>query len=114
MAFLRQKMASFLTDAALRGMKALDANSSCAKALKKIDVENVLNEDINRICEAMSLAEIAKILSLAVKLKTSSQETSGAIKSDIKKIAEEVVTRLERKSGRLKIPEPCRHILLNL
>ena len=114
MAFLRKKMASFLTDAALRGVKALEPGSPCAAALKRLDVENILREDIDRICEAISLAEITKVLSLAVKLKASSQEGSRAIKSDIKKIAEEVVARLESKSGKLKIPEPCRHLLLDL
>ena len=114
MAFLKKKMVSFLTETALKGIRALDTDSPCAEALKKFDVEDILREDIDRICEAMSFGEMTKILSLAVKLKTPSQEGREIIKSDIKKIAEEIIARVESRSGKLKIPEPCRHLLLDL
>ena len=111
---LRQKMASFLIDAARKGIKALEPESECAKALEKIDIENALKEDINRICEAASFIEIAKITSLILRLETASEKNKEAIKDEIKRIAEDLVARVERDSGELKTPQPCRHLLLNL
>jgi len=111
---LRQKMATFLTEVSHKGIRALDSESACAKALKKIDAKNTLKEDINRICEAVSFTEATRILSLATLLKMENGEKKEVIKSEIKKIAEAVVARVERESGKLKTPEPCRRLLLNL
>ena len=111
---LRKKMASLLTDAASKGIKRLNPGSVCAKALKKINVKNTIKEDISRICEAISFTETTRILSLVTLLKMEDGEKKEEIKSEIKKIAEAVVARVERESGKLKIPEPCRHLLLNL
>ncbi len=111
---LKTKMASFLTEEALKRTKDLDSKSPCKKALTRIDVDNVLREDINRICEAVSLNEITRILSLARRLQDTSGEKKEEIKHDLKKIVEAVVARAEKESGRLRIPEPCRQLLLNL
>jgi len=32
----------------------------------------------------------------------------------LERIAKELVTRVEKKSGRLKLPKPCRYLLLDL
>ena len=32
----------------------------------------------------------------------------------LEKITKELVTRVEKKSGRLKLPKPCRHLLLDI
>ena len=111
---LRQKMALFLTDAARKGLKSLDPKSQCAKILRKSDFENILREDVNRICEATSFIEITKTISLTAQLQRASEEKRKAIKDELKKIAEDVVKRIEKKSGKLKMPKPCRHLLLNL
>ena len=111
---LRRQMALLLTNAASKGIKALDPGSECAKALKKTNIEDILREDIDRICGAVGFTEITKILSLATRLKASSVEKREATKRELKKIAEGVVARVEKESGKLKIPAPCRHLLLNL
>jgi len=107
-------MALFLTDLARKGIKALDSDSPCAKKLEKNDIENILKDDITRICEAASFTEITGILSLASRLQIASEEKKETIKKELKKIAEEIVVRVEGKSGKLKTPESCRHLLLNL
>ena len=110
----RKKMALLLTDAASKGIKSLSPESACGRALKKIDVKNTLKEDIERICEAVSLAEATRILSLAALLKMENAEKKEQIKGEIKRIAEAVVARVEQNSGKLRMPESCRHLLLNL
>lgn len=111
---LRQKMASFLIDAARKQIKGLNVESVYAKTLERIDVENMLREDINRVCEAASFIEITRIISLVSQLQAASDENKATIKGDIKKIAEGLVARIERDSGELKISQSCRHLLLNL
>lgn len=111
---LRQKIASFLTDSARKGIEMLDSECACAKTLEKIDVENSLREDINRICQAASFTEITRVLTLVTRLRMASREKKEAIKSEFKKIAEEVVARVEKESGKLKMPQTCRHLLLEL
>ncbi|MEE8424116.1 MAG: hypothetical protein V3S49_06200 [Thermodesulfobacteriota bacterium] len=107
-------MASFLIDTAKGGIDALDPGSSCAKELKEIDIDNILKEDISRICETISFIEITKILSLSTRLQAVSQAEEDEIKRKIKKMSQVVVARVEAKSGKLMIPESCRHMLLNL
>ncbi len=114
MNLLKKKIASFLTEEARKGMQDLDPDSPCRKALRKIDVDNVLREDINRICEAVSLAELTKILSLGRRLKTGSEDEKEETKRVLRQIVEAVVAKVERESGSLNIPEPCRQLLLNL
>jgi hypothetical protein len=114
MIILKQKAASILTDAAYKGIKNLNPESACAKALKGIDVEVVLRADIARLCETASLTEITRISSLAAQLPIASDEKKAAIKRELKKIAETVTARAESTSGKLKIPSACRHLLLSL
>lgn len=111
---LRQAMASFLASAAHEAMEDLDPSSPCARALETIDVERALEEDISRICQTITLGEIAAILSLAARLRTITGEEKRAVKTDLKKMAGEVAKRVEEKSGPLKLPEPCRHLLWSL
>ena len=110
---LRYKMAMLLTDMAYKGISRLDPKSTCAKALKKIDVGTVLREDINRICNSATIGEIAKIIAFAGQLRVTSEDNKQA-KSDLKELAEEIVARVERETGKLKIPQSCRHLLLKL
>ncbi len=114
MNLLRQRLAALLTDSTRRGINALDPHSPCTQVLEKIDVDGILDQDIARICKTVSYAEIARILSLAARAKISPQEKKRTIKGKLKKIAGDIVARTEKGSGKLGIPDPCRHLLLNL
>ena len=112
---VRRKLSSFLAEAAHKGIKALEPQSPCAKELNGIeDVDAIIAEEIEKICNAASLAEITKILFLTRRMKKTSGQKREAIKSQLKKIAEQVVTRVESESGPLRLPETCRHLLLSL
>ncbi|MEE8359459.1 MAG: hypothetical protein V3S04_00870 [Candidatus Omnitrophota bacterium] len=104
-------MASFLIDAAKRGIDSLDPGSPHIEELKKIDADNIIREDINKICETVSIAEIAKIFSLSARLQTVSKEKRGVIKDELKRIAQDAAVRAESKFGRLKTPERYRRLL---
>jgi len=108
-------MSSLLTNAASNGIKALDPQSQCAKELGKIhDVDRVIKKEIEKICSAATLAEITKILLLVARLKKTSGQKKESIKSNLKRIAEQLVTRVETESGPLRLPKTCRHLLLEL
>ena len=87
----------------------------CAKELDRIeDVDAIIAEEIEKICNAATLTEITKILFLTRRMKKTSGQKRETIKTELKKIAEQVVTRAESESGPLSLPETCRHLLLEL
>jgi hypothetical protein len=112
---IRQKLSSFLNEAARKGIKALEPQLPCTKELNGIeDVDAIIAEEIEKICNAATLAEITKILFLTQRMKKKSGQKRKAIKSQLKKIAEEVVTRAESQAGPLSLPQTYRHLLLQL
>jgi len=112
---IRRKMASFLTEAAHKEIEALSPDSPYAKELHEIgDVDNVIAEEIEKICNIATLGEITKAFLLVRRLKTASLQEKEAIESELRKIAEELVRRVETESGGLRIPNACRHLLLYL
>jgi hypothetical protein len=110
---IRRKMASFLTEAAHKEIEALSPDSPYAKELHEIgDVDTVIAEEIEKICNIATFGEITKAFLLVRRLKTASLQEKEAIESELSKIAEELVRRVETESGRLRIPNACRHLLL--
>lgn len=104
-----------MIEAALEQVEALDSASLCAQELSKIyDVNRVLKEEIRRLCAAATLSEITKVLFLTRQMKKTSGQKREPIKSQLKKIAEQVVTRAESQLGPLTLPETCQHLLLEL
>ena len=78
------------------------------------DVDAIIAEEIEKICETATLAEITKILFLTRRMKKTSGQKRKIVKSDLKKIAEVLVTRTEAESGPLKLPQSCRLILCGI
>jgi hypothetical protein len=111
---LRRRMSAFLVRVVRDGIKKMDPESPCAKELRKIDGEDIVRTEIDRICRAASVTEMTKVIALAEWLKGTSGQEREDIRNDIKEIAEELVARIERESGELRIPRPCRRLLLNL
>ncbi len=112
---LRRKLSALLIETAHQDIDSLDTESQCAKELSKIkDVDAVLAETAEKICQAATLAEISKILLLTARLKTTSGQKREAVKGEIKEIAEALAERVEAESGPLKLPQSCRPILLGL
>jgi hypothetical protein len=112
---LRKKLASVMIGTAYEEIGKLGKNSPYLKALKGVDVDKILAEDVSRICEDISMGEIMKILPLVAKLKIACQEDEHkALKCEIKEIALRVVERVEFKGGSLKLPASCRDLLLEL
>ena len=112
---IRKKLISLLINDANEEIKALDPQSQCAKELSQIeDVDAIIAEEIEKVCNAATLAEITKTLFLSRRMKKTSGQEREAIKSQLKKIAEEVVTRAESQVGPLTLPQTCRHLLLEL
>jgi len=111
---IRRKMISFLTEAVFKKIKALDPQSPSAKELSKIEFGEIIAEEIEKICNAATLAETTRALLLVTRLKKASGQEKEVIKSDLNTIAEQLVKRVETKSGRLKLHKTCRHLLLDL
>ena len=112
---LQKKLASIMVDTAYEEIGKLGKNSPYLKALEGVDIDKVLAEDVNRICESISLGEIMKILPMIAKMKIACREDEHrALKCDIREIALRVVERVESSGGKLKLPASCRDLLLEL
>lgn len=111
---IKRKVSSFLTEVARKEIEALDPESPCAKELSKIEADDIIAEDIEKMCNAATLAETTRALLLVTRLKKASGQEKEAIKSDLNTIAERLMTRVETKSGRLRLPKACHHLLLEL
>jgi len=112
---VRRKLSSFLIEAAHKDINALDPESVCAKELSKIkDVDAIIAETVEKICQGATSAEISKFLFLTARLKGTSGQKREVIKTNIKKIAGALIARIEAESGPLKLPQSCRFILLGV
>ena len=114
MNLIKRKVSSFLTEVARKEIEALDPESPCAKELSKIEADDIIAEDIKKMCNVATLAETTRALLLVTRLKKASGQEKEAIKSNLNTIAERLVTRVEAESGRLRLPKACHHLLLEL
>jgi hypothetical protein len=110
---LRRKLAEVIYDAAHQGLKRIDKDSPLAEELKKIDVEEVLRADIEKICNNLSFLEMTRVMALMVQLK-SEVKRQGAMKPQLKAMVQKLIDRIERDAGKLQTPMSCREILFNL
>ena len=114
MNLIRKKLADFLNEMSKKGMNKMDPDSSCAKSLEDLDKKALLKEDIQRISDEVSILEAGKILRLSAKLRWSGKADKDEYREDIKSIASKVLKRVEKKGGKLNLPEQCRNLLMNL
>ena len=93
----------------------MDSQSSCAKQLSEIEnLDEIIVEEIEIICKVAVLTDNSKVFFLTARLKRTSGQEKESIKSDIKKMAEVPVIRVEAESGPLELPQSCRFILLSI
>lgn len=111
---IKKKLADFLFEMSKNSMDALDHKSPCVKSLKNLDRDTLLKEDVQRICDEISILEAGKNMSLSTKLKLSNTGDADGYKNKMKSIAFEVVKRVEKKTGNLNLPPECRDLLMNL
>ena len=106
---VRRMLSSLLIEAAHKNIDGLDAQSACAKELREIeDVDAVITETAEKICQAATSIEISKIIFLAAQLTGTTGQKRETTKNDLKKIADVLIERVEAESGPLKLPQSCR------
>ena len=97
-------MVSFLTEAARNETE-----------LNKIeDVNTIIAEEIEKICNTASLSEITKTFLLLRRLENAPVDEKEIVKNKLNGIAEKLITRVETKSGPLKLSETCLHLFSEL
>ena len=111
---VKKKLADFLTELAKKELDAMDADNPCARALKGLDTDALLEKSIQRITYELSTLEAGRILSSSVKLRLSGTEDVDKHKKEIKLIASKVAKRVESKYGGLDLPPECQDLLMNL
>ena len=110
---LRAQVVSLITKSAQAGLEKLDKNSALAHQLKDVDVKALLEDCVRKICNEMSYFEMGRIAALAAEIKCGFPDKKRT-KEEIKKIAKEVVGRVEKRSGDLEIPFELRDLLFSL
>ncbi len=112
---IRRKMTAFVTEAVHKEIEALEPNCPCAREMSKLDdVDNTIAEEVKRFCDAATLKEISKMLLLVGRLKKASVQEKEVIESELERIKEKLVRRVETKSGQLRLPKACHHLFLGL
>jgi hypothetical protein len=102
-----------LIEAAHEAIKTLDPQSSCAKQLSEIEKLNeIIVEENEIICKAISLTDNSKDFFLTARPKRMSGQEKESVISDIKKMAEVLITRVETELSLLKLPQSCRFLRL--
>ena len=112
---VRRKLVSSLTEAVHKEIKALSPESPYAKELHEIgDVDTIIAEEIEEICDAATLGEMAKAFLQAGQLKIVSVQKKDSIKNELSRIAKKLVERTEAKSGPLRLAKIYRHLFSKL
>jgi len=99
---IKKKLANFLTDAIKKDMDTMEAESPCARSLKGLDRDALLEKDIQRICDDLS-----------TKFIVSEAGDVEKYRKEIKSLVFEVVKRVEKKDGGLNLPPECQDSLIN-
>ena len=103
-----------LTGEVKKGLDTMEAESPCARSLKGLDRDALLNKDIQRICDELSILEAGRILSLSATFIVSDAGDVEKYRKQMKSLVFEVVKRMEKKDGGLNLPQECQDVLINL
>ena len=115
MNLIRQKMFSLLTETVHNELKTLGPESPLVKELGKIeDIEQIIDEEIEKICNVATMSEITKTVFLVRRLKKDSETEKGLVISELNRIAEGLAKRVETESGPLRLAEVCRNVFSEL
>jgi len=88
---IKKKPADFLNGMSKKSIDKMDPKRSCAKSLQNVDREMLLKEDIQRICDEMSVL----------------------YRKEIQSMASVILKRMEKKTGKLNLPQQCRDLAMN-
>ena len=110
---IRRKMASLLTEAVRKEIESLSPESPYAKKLKKIE-DAVVAEEIEKVCKAATLGEIARISLLINRLKKVNENEKEKITDSLNSIAGKLIKRVEDKTGPLKLSKICLELFSEL
>jgi hypothetical protein len=111
---IRSKIAEIIRQAARKTIANLNPHSEPAKALREADVEAILKDDVQRVCEALSFMEITRAVALVSRLGGADPKKQESVKRELKMIAEKAAAKAEARGGKLRIPDSCRAFLFAL
>ena len=114
---IKRKLANFLTGVVKKGMDTMEAESPCARSLKRLDRDALLEKDVNRLCDELSTLEAGRALRLGAGSMLSGAgdaEKDKKNEKEIKSLVSEVVKRVEKKGGSLNLPPECQDLVINL
>ncbi|HUV40671.1 MAG TPA: hypothetical protein VMW23_02640 [Sedimentisphaerales bacterium] len=112
---LKQKLISWLTQEAIKVLETADSESEFIRQLTKDrKLEDVVRPEVEKVCNAATLAQMTKIVSLAARLRSAGPEKRQALKNELGKIAEQLVAKAQAQSGPMKMPDVYRRVLENL
>jgi len=95
----------------------MEAESPCARSLRGLDRDALLEKDIQRICDELSTLEAGRVLRLGAGSMLSGAGDADKDKKnekEIKSLVFKVVKRVEKKDGSLNLPPECQDSLINL
>lgn len=104
-------MIEFATEAARDVVGSMEPDSPCAVKVSKLDnLDDTISDEVTRLCKAATLSEMSKTFMLVRRLKKASEREKQTTTSELRRITEKLIERVESKSGPLKLPEVCLHL----
>ena len=111
----RQKMASFLTELLWKEIATMSPQKTETGEWCGIESSDVvITEEVERVCNAATLGEIAKVSLLVRRLKKSAKSEKEKIANRLIATVKRVIKRAEDRNGPLKLSEVCLRLLSEL
>jgi hypothetical protein len=104
-------MIAFATEAARDAVVSMEPDSPCAVKVSKLEnLDYTISNEVTRLCNEATLSEMSKTFILIRRLKKASEHEKQTTTSELRRITEKLIERVESKSGPLKLPEVCLHL----
>lgn len=104
-------MIAFATEAARDAVASMEPDSPYAVKVSKFEnIDYTISNEVTKLCNEATLSEMSKTFMLIRKLKKASEHEKQTTTSELRRITEKLIERVESKSGPLKLPEVCLHL----
>ena len=109
---IKKKLVNVITGAAVREVENLKNDPEFAFDFDRPDIEKALHEDAERLVDAISFTEGARILALIVQLDSAHGEKAVKLGKELSAIAEKIINKTEADAGTLNFSKSCRKMYM--
>jgi hypothetical protein len=109
---IKKKLSGIMAAAAIRQIDVLKEDPVCAEECARDNIEEAIQEDVDRLVEDISFGEGARIVTLSMQLDSATGDKAVEIGKELSHIAEQIISRVEDRSGPLNFSISCRKMYM--